>query len=51
LGRAEVIYEAAKKGGIEIWTSAISFAEVYKMKDYPNAPRSLEEQNKLIAAS
>lgn len=46
----EIVYEGAKKGEIEIWTSTISFAEVYKMKDDPNAPRPLEEQNKIIAA-
>lgn len=46
----EIAYEKAKKNDIEIWTSTISFAEVYKMKDDPSAPRSLEEQNKIIAA-
>jgi len=46
----EIVYEKAKKNDIEIWTSTISFAEVYKMKDDPAAPRSLEEQNKIIAA-
>ncbi|WP_395714336.1 type II toxin-antitoxin system VapC family toxin [Reyranella sp.] len=46
----EIIYAAAKKNEIEIWTSAISFAEVYKMKDDPAAPRPLDEQNKIIAA-
>lgn len=46
----EVLYEAAKKGEFEIWTSVIAFAEVYKMKEDPSAPRSLEEQNKIIAA-
>lgn len=46
----EIVYAAAKKGDVEIWASAISFAEVYKMKDDPAAPRSLEEQNKIIAA-
>jgi predicted nucleic acid-binding protein len=46
----EIIYNAAKKSEVEIWTSVISFAEVYKMKDDPQAPRPLEEQNKIIAA-
>jgi predicted nucleic acid-binding protein len=44
----EVFYQAAKRGDVEIWTSVISNVEVYKMKDDPDAPRSLEEQNKRV---
>ena len=46
----EVVYMAAKKGDgrVEIWTSVIAFAEVFKVKENPAAPRTIGEQNKLI---
>jgi len=46
----EIVYEAAKKndGKVQIWTSTIAYAEVYKMEEDPSAPRPLGEQNQKI---
>jgi predicted nucleic acid-binding protein len=46
----EIVYNAAKKGDgkVEIWTSVLSYAEVWKMADDGAAPRPLDEQNKRI---
>jgi predicted nucleic acid-binding protein len=46
----EIIYNAAKKGNVEIWTSTIAYAEVFKVKEISGAPRPLDEQNRMIEA-
>lgn len=45
LGGLEYVYKAAMKGEYQIWTSALSLAEVFKLKSEDNTRRPLDDGN------